>query len=140
MTSPAVREKKCPLSKKMADGESCPKKNERSIGFIIPGVEVKNERGVMANYTFTVKGSPAGIAKKALEVMKRSRVKEANLQRFELVEDGGRLIALARSEGGFFHNSEVRVEVERQGGNTVVDIIANDEKTASLITRLRKIL
>jgi hypothetical protein len=94
----------------------------------------------MINNTITVKGKPRSVAKKALALMKRSRPKEANLARFDLIDEGARIVAIARSEKGFFHNSEVRAEVEMRSGVTIVHLTANDDKTEALIDRLRRSL
>jgi len=90
--------------------------------------------------TYTVRPKPVTVAKKALAIIKRHKPPGANLTKFTIDQAAERATATATSQEGILHNSEIRVEMRPgyDGSGSVVEVSANDEKTANLLAKLRR--
>ncbi len=94
-----------------------------------------------AHEFYSTSAKPMTVAKKALEVIKRNKPKDAHLTVFEIVEErDGTVVATGRSEGGVFHDSEIEVAAWTEDGVTRIEVEANDDKFSKLLVKLRKAL
>lgn len=89
--------------------------------------------------TYSAPGNPAALAGKALNFVKKNKPAGTHLKVVEIKEAGSSYTASGRSEDGFLHDSEIRVEVRPDfDGGSVMEVDANDDKFGRLLVKLRR--
>ena len=92
-----------------------------------------------ARETYSAPGKPSTLARKALNIIKQNKPSGAHLKVFEIKESGSSYTAIARSEDGLLHDSEIRIEVRPDyGDGSRIEVEANDDKFDRLLVKLRK--
>ncbi len=93
----------------------------------------------MITETFTTRLKPETAAKKALKLIRQSRLRGAKFTKFHTSRSGDSCVVTASEEDGWIMSgAEVRVEARDYWGATQVEVTATSDRFTKIVQKVRK--